>query len=43
MAAIIMAANEMATEGPEVALGKIHVSEGGLLTNEMISAQAINR
>jgi len=28
----------MALEGPEVALGKIHVSEGGLLTNEMIAA-----
>ena len=28
MAAIEMSANEMALEGPEVALSKIHVSEG---------------
>ena len=33
-----MSANEMALEGPEVALSKIHVSEGGLLTDEMINA-----
>ena len=37
MAAIEMSANEMALEGPEVALSKIHVSEGGLL-DEMINA-----
>ena len=38
MAAIEMAANEMAIEGPEVALSKIHISEGGLLTDDMINA-----
>ena len=34
-----MSANEIALEGPEVALSKIHVSEGGLLTDDDYAAK----